>query len=66
MQAVAFNFLQEDLEVKDQNFGERYLALAKDFGKLFMTIIYRHTFALKSTYIRFCGRYLLTYNVSEP
>ena len=49
LQADASNFVQEDLEVKDQNFGERYLALAKDFGKLFMTIIYRHTFALKST-----------------
>ena len=49
LQADASNFVQ----VTDQNFGERYLALAKDFGKLFMTIIYRHTFALKSTYNRF-------------
>ena len=39
LQADASNFVQENLEVKDQNFGERYLALAKDFGKLFMTII---------------------------
>ena len=53
LQADASNFVQEDLKVKDQNFGARYLALAKDFGKLFMTIIYRHTFALKSTYSRF-------------
>ena len=49
LQADASNFVQGDLEVKDQNFGERYLALTKYFGKLFMTIIYRHTFALKST-----------------
>ena len=53
LQADTSNFVQEDLEVKDQNFGERYLALAKYFGKLFMAIIYRHTFALKSTYSRF-------------
>ena len=25
LQADALNFVQEDLEVKDQNFGERYL-----------------------------------------
>ena len=33
LQADVSNFVQENLEVKDQNFGERYLALAKDFGK---------------------------------